>query len=68
MAKSSNSYQKRKKELDRQKKKEEKFRKKLDKKNQAPATFEEMIESPDNIQPDDGVDYSGVEVQDEEEN
>lgn len=67
MAKSQHSFQKRKRELDKQKKREEKLQRKIEKKFQAPATFEEMIEDKENIQPDNGLDASGVEPKEDEE-
>ncbi|TNE80456.1 MAG: hypothetical protein EP332_07525 [Bacteroidetes bacterium] len=61
MAKSSHTFQKRKRELDKKKKREEKLQKKIDKKFETPATFEEMVTNVDEIQPNDGTDYSETE-------
>ena len=45
MAGSKNTFEKRRREVDRKKKREEKLQRKIDKKFQPTATFEEMIES-----------------------
>lgn len=51
MAKSQHSFQKRKRELEKKKKREEKLQRKIEKKFDEPATFEEMVVSADNVQP-----------------
>ncbi|MDX5320374.1 MAG: hypothetical protein LPK45_04735 [Bacteroidota bacterium] len=66
MAKSAHSFQKRKRELDKQKKREEKLKRKIEKKFDTPATYEEMIEDRENIQPEGTIDASGVESEEEE--
>lgn len=54
MAKSQHSFQKRKRELDKKKKRDEKLQRKIEKKFETPATFEEMIADKENIAPSDG--------------
>lgn len=61
MPKSSHSFQKRRREIDKKKKRDEKLQKKIDKKFETPATFEEMVTHVQEIQPDDGTDYSESE-------
>lgn len=67
MAKSSHTFQKRKRELDKKKKREEKLQKKIEKKFETPATFEEMVTKVEEIQPDNGPDYSETESPAEED-
>lgn len=66
MAKSQHTFQKRKRELDKKKKREEKLQRKIEKKFDTPATFEEMITDVEEVQPE-GVDYSET-AEDAEEN
>lgn len=54
MAKSQHSFEKRKRELDKKKKRDEKLQRKIEKKFETPATFEEMIVDKENIAPSSG--------------
>ncbi|MHB1278599.1 MAG: hypothetical protein ACYC1Q_09375 [Bacteroidia bacterium] len=65
MAKSQHSFQKRKRELDKKKKRDEKLQKKIEKKFETPATFEEMIEDKENVQPKGDIDVSGAQFAEE---
>lgn len=67
MSKSKHSFQKRQREKNKQKKREEKLQRKIDKKFQSTATFEEMIADPEELQPDNGVDASGIEEEKQDE-
>ena len=67
MAKSQHSFQKRKRELDKKKKRDEKLQRKIEKKFETPATFEEMIEDKENVQPKGDIIVSDIEHLVEEE-
>lgn len=67
MAKSQHSFQKRKRELDKKKKREDKLQRKIEKKFETTATFEDMLADPENIQPKGDLDVSETEMLNETE-
>jgi len=51
MAKSQHTFQKRRRELEKKKKRQAKIQKKMDKREDTPASYEDMIENAENLQP-----------------